>query len=83
VSCSLGALGLRVLPSNTNFIFFTLPLDASEVSRMLLERGVIVRPCGGWGFPRSIRVTVGTAEDNSFFLEALGQVLAERKGERE
>ena len=83
VSCSLGAMGLRVLPSNTNFIFFTLPLDASEVSRMLLERGVIVRPCGGWGFPRSIRVTVGTAEDNSFFLEALGQVLAERKGERE
>lgn len=40
-------------------------------------------PCGGWGFPRSIRVTVGTAEENSFFLESLGQVLSERKGERE
>lgn len=50
-SCALAAMGLRVLPSSTNFIFFTLPLDASEVSRMLLERGVIVRPAGAGDFP--------------------------------
>jgi histidinol-phosphate/aromatic aminotransferase/cobyric acid decarboxylase-like protein len=37
---------------------------------------VIVRPAGGFGAPGAIRVTVGTADENAFFGEALGRVLA-------
>jgi len=74
-------MGLKILGSSTNFIFFTLPVEAEEVSRKLLKRGIIVRPCGGWGFPRSIRVSVGTSEENTLFLETLAEILSEEKGE--
>jgi histidinol-phosphate aminotransferase len=36
---------------------------------------VIVRPVANYGMPRHLRVTVGTAAENSRFLEALGKVL--------
>lgn len=78
ISSSLDILGLPVLPSSANFVFFTLPFDAAVAARKLLERGVIVRPCGGWGFPNSIRVTVGRPEENDFFLKALGAVISEK-----
>jgi len=81
VSDALRGMGLKILGSSTNFIFFTLPVDAEEVSRKLLKRGIIVRPCGGWGFPRSIRVSTGTSEENTLFLESLAEILAEEKGE--
>src|SRR5947207_12532715 len=37
----------------------------------LLHEGVIVRPMKLYGFPTSVRVTVGTHPDNERFLEAL------------
>jgi histidinol-phosphate aminotransferase len=42
----------------------------------LLREGVIVRPTHGFGAPSAIRVTVGTAEENELFAEALGRVTA-------
>jgi histidinol-phosphate aminotransferase len=68
-------MGLEVVPSRANFIFFETPRLADELAGDLLRRGVIVRPCGGWGYERSIRVTVGTEEENNFFLEALEETL--------
>ena len=41
--------------------------------RELLRQGVIVRPTHGFGAPTAIRVTVGTAEENAFFAEALAR----------
>jgi histidinol-phosphate aminotransferase len=35
--------------------------------------GVIVRPLTLWGAPKSIRVTIGTPEQNRQFVEALNQ----------
>ena len=81
VSDVLRGMGLKILGSSTNFIFFTLPVEAEEVSRKLLKRGIIVRPCGGWGFSRSIRVSIGTSEENTLFLETLAEILSEEKGE--
>ena len=37
---------------------------------------MIVRPLDGFGAPGAIRVTVGTAEENEFFADALGRVLS-------
>lgn len=74
--------GLRcaVVPTQTNFLFFGLPeelgIDAASVEEALLKRGVIVRSAGGWGYPRHLRVTVGTPEENDFFLEQLREALA-------
>jgi len=43
---------------------------------MILRQGVIVRACGGFGAPGAIRVSVGTADENVVFAEALGHVLS-------
>ena len=40
------------------------------------EVPVIVRPLGGWGIPKGLRVTIGKPEQNQNFLNALRRVLA-------
>jgi histidinol-phosphate aminotransferase len=62
-------------PPVANFLFAEVGED-SQLFEQLLGEGVIVRPTGGFGAPGAIRVTVGTAEENAFFDEALGRVLA-------
>jgi histidinol-phosphate aminotransferase len=63
-------------PAVANFLFAEVGEDARPLFEALLREGVIVRPAGGFGAPGAIRVTVGTAEENSLFDEALGRVLA-------
>ena len=48
--------------------------DAHAIFDALLREGVIVRPLHGFGAPRAIRVTVGTAEENAVFADALARV---------
>jgi histidinol-phosphate aminotransferase len=62
-------------PSLGNFLFAEVG-DGREVFEQLLRQGVIVRPCGGFGADGSIRVSVGTEEENSIFGAALGHVLS-------
>lgn len=77
---AVAELGCSVVPTQTNFLFFGLPrelgVDAASISQSLLKRGVIVRPAGGWGFPRHLRVTVGTPEENDFFLQQFKEALS-------
>ena len=80
VSRHLEMMGLDVVPSKANCIFFETPYPADDVAGDLLSRGVIVRPCGGWGYERAIRVTVGTEEENAFFLQTLDEVINDRCG---
>jgi histidinol-phosphate aminotransferase len=63
-------------PAVANFLFAEVGDDARPLFEALLREGVIVRPTGGFGAPGAIRVSVGTAEENEFFGEALGRVLA-------
>lgn len=70
------ALGLRVLPSEANFITVDFGRDAKPIHQGLLERGVIVRPMGSYGMPTYLRISVGTERENSRFLEALTATLA-------
>jgi histidinol-phosphate aminotransferase len=60
-------------PALGNFVFAEVG-DGREVFEQLLRQGVIVRPCGGFGAPGAIRVSVGTAEENAIFAAALGHV---------
>ncbi len=41
----------------------------------LREEGVSVRPLGAWGAPTCIRVSIGTAQQNDNFLEAMRKLL--------
>jgi histidinol-phosphate aminotransferase len=67
----LACLGLQVIPSEANFLYFDAGRDGAEVFAALLRKGVIVRHI--WG--RMVRVTIGLAEENDRFLLALGTVL--------
>ena len=67
----LKGLGYDVLPTWTNFIAIEVGEDSREFARRLRRQGVLVRPLGAWGAPTSIRVTLGTPEQNQFFVKAL------------
>jgi histidinol-phosphate aminotransferase len=70
----LTRLGLRVAPSQANFVLADVGRPARPVYDALLRRGVIVRPFGN--LPTSLRITVGTSAENSRFLESLAEVLS-------
>ncbi|MDY0143092.1 MAG: histidinol-phosphate transaminase [Bacteroidales bacterium] len=69
MSRELTDMGMICIPSETNFVFFETGLNASDIGEELLKRGIIVRPCTGWGYQEAIRVTVGTKYENKRFLE--------------
>lgn len=76
----LSRLGLRVVPSVTNFLYLETGGEAREAFEALLKLGVIVRPLGFMGMPRGLRVTVGTEVENHCLVEAFATYLAARSG---
>jgi histidinol-phosphate aminotransferase len=71
----LDELGLRAIPSHTNFLLVELGRSGREVAQALLRLGVIVRPMGWMGFPNAIRVSVGLPDENEKLLTAMAQVV--------
>ena len=69
--------GVTVYPSDANFVLFTPPPqhDAAEVWQGLLDRGVLIRDLSSV-VPRALRVTAGTEDETTQFLDALTEVLA-------
>jgi len=73
----LQELGVDVVPSETNFLMFFPKIDIGNLNVRLLEEGVIIRPLRGFGVPNAMRVTVGSEEDNNFFVDKLKTILSE------
>jgi len=71
----ISRLGCRVVPTWANFLCCDLGQDAAAVARELRAEGVVVLPLGEWGAPTSLRITVGTAEQNRIFLGAFRKIL--------
>lgn len=71
----LDALGLKYIPSVTNFILVEVGKNSKEIYRKLLKRGVIVREMTPWKLNKFIRVTLGTGAENRRFARALKEVL--------
>ena len=67
-------LGLLTIPSVGNFICVEFPEAAGKVNAALLKKGVIVRPLANYQMPQHLRITVGSEEENQFFLSALASV---------
>ena len=72
---ALSALGLEVFPSQANFLMFRTTecgVDGNELWHRLLAQSILVRNCSNWpGLADCLRVTVGTANENDSFIEAL------------
>jgi histidinol-phosphate aminotransferase len=66
--------GIDFVPSHANFILAEVG-DGLQVFNDLLKLGVIVRPMGGYGLPRHVRISVGLEQENRRLVAALEQVL--------
>ena len=75
LSSGVRKLGLDFIPSAGNFLTIDLGRDAGPVDQALLRLGVVTRPVANYGLPNHLRVSIGLADENARFLEALGQVL--------
>ncbi|MCB9591385.1 MAG: histidinol-phosphate transaminase [Sandaracinaceae bacterium] len=75
VTAALTELGVRVAPSQANFVFVDFARDNKEVYDRMLRMGVIIRP-----MPKPVdtwlRVTIGLPEENDRFLGAARELLA-------
>lgn len=68
-------LGLFYVTSHTNFVLVKIGPQAGTVVQMLLEEGVIVRPCTGYDLPVFLRITVGDQAQNTRLIEVLEDIL--------
>jgi histidinol-phosphate aminotransferase len=75
IEAGLKKLGLFFLPTQANFICFRAPRAAVDLAEDLMKRGVIIRPLKSFGMPEWCRVTIGTSEQNLFFLSELKSAL--------
>lgn len=66
----LSSLGISYVPTEANFIYIPIK-DSIAVNNSLMKKGIIIRPMG----PAAIRVTIGLAEENRRFIEALTAVI--------
>jgi len=73
---ALRARGLVVSPSQTNFLLVEFGDATARIEAALVERGVILRPMGGYGLGDCLRITVGTADENARLLAALDEAMA-------
>jgi histidinol-phosphate aminotransferase len=64
----LPVLGYRAWPSASNFVLFDGLDDPAATFRALLEHDILIRDVG---IPGSLRVTAGTEEETTVFLEKL------------
>lgn len=69
----LNSIGWECFTSETNFLLVKTPSDDMEIFQKLLERGYIIRPGTKVGWPGTIRITIGQAED----MESMKQVIKE------
>jgi len=73
--CFCDENGLKYNQSEGNFILIDFGIEGNEVFQYLLERGIIVRSGNALGFPTSVRITVGTEEQNLQVIDTLKSLL--------
>ncbi|MCH1624740.1 histidinol-phosphate transaminase [Fredinandcohnia quinoae] len=66
---------LSYYQSQGNFILIDFKKEGNEVFQYLLERGIIVRSGNALGFPTSVRITVGSEEQNIEIINILTEML--------
>lgn len=73
VSAALTAAGIKVWPSEGNFVLadFGAPAKAKAADDALKARGLIVRAMAAYGLAQCLRITIGTAEECTMVTEAL------------
>jgi histidinol-phosphate aminotransferase len=74
----ISTLGLKVYPSECNFLLCGCRFSSGTLVSRLREQGVVIRDCGGYPLLKDhVRVTVGPRQSMDRFLEALGPTIEE------
>ncbi len=75
LTSAIGDLGLRVVPSQTNFILVDFETDkrAASAYRFLRAHRLIVRPMAGYGLPACLRITIGKPEQMQLTARTLAE----------
>lgn len=70
---AVNGMGLPTPPSHANFIVteFGSAERAAAAHQFLKDRAILVRAIAGYGLPTKLRISVGSAEDNQRFLDAM------------
>ncbi|NYT46614.1 MAG: histidinol-phosphate transaminase [Candidatus Methanofishera endochildressiae] len=76
LTTEFSSLGLSWIESVGNFVAVDLQREASSINTALLHKGVIVRPVANYEMPNHLRISIGMAAENEFFINALKAVLA-------
>ena len=78
IEAALNEMGATVWPSGANFILFQPPeANGDEIWQRLVDASVLVRNTSGWDhLSGCLRVTVGTPDDNTRFLNAFREAIA-------
>jgi histidinol-phosphate aminotransferase len=66
---------LHIFDSEANFVLIEVPGKADDAAEKLLEQGFIVRSGDALGTPGYVRVTIGTADQNTGFFAAFDKLL--------
>ena len=74
LSAALRGLGLRVSPSQTNFLLVHFGPETPAIEQVLLQQGIVVRPMGGYGLGEYLRITVADRSENERLMAALKAV---------
>jgi histidinol-phosphate aminotransferase len=76
----LNRLGLPTPAAHANFVVaeFGSPQRAAAAHQFLKDQEILVRAIGGYGLPSKLRISVGSAEDNTRFLDAMTAFTATR-----
>ena len=70
--------GVKVTPSQANFLLFETPFGPGQIFLKLVDRGVLVRDVSKYPMlSRALRVSIGTEEENRRFLNGLEDALQE------
>ncbi|MBN2531468.1 MAG: histidinol-phosphate transaminase [Spirochaetales bacterium] len=65
------AMNLQYWKSAANFILVRTGMDCMKVFNILMDQGVTIRPLPVCGYTDTIRVTIGTMEQNELFIRLL------------
>ena len=71
----LDMLGLKYVPTQTNFFIIKVPFGGRRIYELMLREGVIVRSLDSYGMEDYIRINVGLPEENERFIRAIKKVL--------
>ena len=71
------SLELQHISSVANFVtlVFENGDNAKGFTQNMLKNGVILRHLIGFGLPECVRVTIGTVDENKFFIEKLNNIM--------